>query len=492
MSYSFQKYLENNSEYGIVKEIHHPLVLVDGLPNVQVSEKVVFDTGHVGFVMGLGKNSVEVLLLTQDPVPIHCKVARTGEKISIPVGESLLGVTVNGLGERINSTKVIKHDEIREIEQTPPTILHRSKITKQLISNVAIVDLLLPLTHGQRSVVIGDRKTGKTTILLQLTKAQTELGTVVVYAGIGKRWAGLKKMDNYFSDNVKRENLVFVATASHEAPGMIYLTPYTAMTIAEYFRDQGRDVVVILDDLSTHANFYREYSLLAKRFPGNESYPGDMFYTHSRLMERAGSFKLKDGKNAAITCLGVAETVESRFTSTIISNLISMTDGHMLFDTSIFNSGRRPAIDHALSVSRVGGKVQTKAQRELRQKIVASLMRHNQTVRYTNFGAELNAEARDHVRQGEQFFTLFSQSIDESVPFAVQIVLAGMILSDWLKDVSPEELRRAFKEKYIDIYLNKESQRKIFDNIADVEDFAGFMKSLEGQRDVLFALSGKA
>lgn len=492
MTNNFQKYIDQHSEYGVAVEVHHPLVVVEGLPHAQVNEKVIFDTEQTGFVMGMEKNRVEVLLLDQEPVPIRCKVARTGEKISVPVGEALLGRTVNALGELLDSTYTIKHKEIREIEQTPPTIIERSKITKQLVSNIAIVDLLLPLTFGQRSVVIGDRKTGKTSLLMQLVKSQTEQNTVVVFAAVGKRWADLRQMTDYFANQVKKENLVFVASSSHEAPGLIYMAPFTAMTIAEYFRDQGRDVLVILDDLSTHAHFYREFSLLAKRFPGNESYPGDMFYTHARLLERAGNFKTKDGKTASITCLAAAETVDNRVTSTIISNLISMTDGHILFDSRIFNSGRRPAIDYALSVSRVGGKVQTETQRDIRRRIIAILTQYAITSRYTNFGAELGEAAQEIVRQGEQFFALFSQPSDIRVPYSVQIVLSGMLLAGWMKDVLPENIAPAFRDRYSQLYYEKENYRQTFRRIALIPDSKEFEKELEGQKDVLFALSGKA
>lgn len=491
MKQNFQSFLEKNEEYGVATEVHHPLVVVEGLPNAQINEKVIFDTEQTGFVMGLERNKAEVLLLDQEPVPIRCKVARTGEKISIPVGEALLGCSVNALGELLDSSRAVQHKEKREIEQAPPTIIDRSKITKQLISNVAIVDLLLPLTFGQRSVVIGDRKTGKSTLLLQLTKAQTEQNTVVVFVAIGKRWADLRQMTDYFATEVKRENLVFVASSSHEAPGLIYLAPFTAMTIAEYFRDQGRDVLVIMDDLSTHAHFYREFSLLAKRFPGNESYPGDMFYTHARLLERAGNFKTKDGKTASITCLAVAETVDNRVTSTIISNLISMTDGHLLFDSRIYNSGRRPAIDYALSVSRVGGKVQTETQRDIRRRIIATLTQYAITSRYTNFGAELGEAAQETMRQGEQFFALFSQPANVRVPYSVQIVVSGMLLAGWMKDVSPENVAGAFRDRFSQLYYEKENYRQTFRKIALIPDTKEFQKALDGQKDVLFALSGK-
>lgn len=492
MSSKFQSCLEKNNEYGIAVKVHHPLVVVEGLPNAQINEKVVFDTEQTGFIMGLERDRADILLLSQDPVPIHCRVARTGEKISIPVGEALLGSSVNGLGEILDSTHTVQHKETREIEQAPPTILHRSKITKQLVSNIAIVDLLLPLTYGQRSVVIGDRKTGKTTLLLQLTKAQTEQNTVVVFAAIGKRWADLKQMTEFFDKQTKKENLVFVASASHEAPGMIYLAPYTAMTIAEYFRDQGRDVLVIMDDLSTHAHFYREFSLLAKRFPGNESYPGDMFYTHARLLERAGNFKVDEKRTASITCLAAAETVDNRVTSTIISNLISMTDGHLLFDTRIFNSGRRPAIDYSLSVSRVGGKVQTETQRDIRRKIVAILTQYANTARYTNFGAELGEAAQAIVRMGEQFFALFTQPADKRVPYSVQIVVSAMLLAGWLKDVAPEKIAADFRDRFASLYYQKETYRQTFRDIALIADSKEFSKTLDGKKDVLFALSGKA
>jgi len=483
---TYQEYLEQTGEYGVVQEIREPLAIAQGLPDATLGEVVIFESGERGYITGLSRDAVEIVLLTRNPIRLRSKVTRTQQELTVPVGEGLRGKVVDSMGIEIDGgvSRPVAADggEERVLETRPPTIADRTKITDQLHTGVSLVDILLPLSHGQRSVVLGDQKTGKTSFLMSLLKAQADAGTVVVYAAIGKRWRDLHRSIAYLHTKTIKENVVIMAAMPHDAPSKIITTPYAAMAVAEYFRDQGNNVVVVLDDLSTHAKFYREMSLLGKRFPGRESYPGDMFYVHARLLERAGKFK-----EGAITCLAVAETVNNALTSTIVSNLISITDGHLLFDTAIYNQGRHPAIDFSLSVTRVGKQVQSEVGRKLQQRITALLAKHADAERFTHFGAELSEEVQDTLSIGGQLLAFFSQPATVNVPLAVQYVMAAMIGLHWFKGISPMHVAR-WRACLLEQYHANSDVRGFIDDVADTQTLDELLSALPRHKDTLMGL----
>jgi len=437
----FNYYVENVGEIGFVSEIQHSLAYVTGLPSAKPFEVVFFESGEIGQILSLEKKFVEVLLLSHSFVRVGTKVARSNETLTIGLGEGILGKVVNPLGNPFLGSSSYKVKEYRPLEKKPLGITHRKNVDRPFETGVSLVDLLIPLGRGQRELIIGDRKTGKTQLLFQIALNQTRAGMICIYAAIAKRRIELKQYLDFFAKKGVLKNMVVVASYSSDPAGLIYLTPYTAMTIAEYYKDQGKDVLLILDDMTTHAKFYREISLLAKRFPGRSSYPGDIFYIHARLMERAGNFK-----KGSITCLAVAETVMGEISGYIQTNLMSMTDGHIYFDTNLFNQGKRPAINHFLSVTRVGLQTQTELVRDLSRQL-GSFLAHTQKLKqFMHFGAELTESVKQTLALGERIETFFQQSYEETNPLDMTVLILAALWSGHWRDVQPEVIKREMRE----------------------------------------------
>lgn len=440
----FNKYLEQTGETGYVEEVSQSIAQVSGLPGAKLSELVVFEGGEMGQVTDLGMGRVEVLVLARLGVRVGARAVRTGGPLKVAVGEEVVGRIMNGLGYWVGGgQEKIPGDQWRTVDVIPSGIAARKKISRPLETGITLVDLLIPLGRGQRELVMGDRKTGKTNFVLQTILAQSRLGTVCVYAAIGKKNTEIMQAESFFAKTGAVKNLVIVASSSHDTVGEIWLTPYTAMTVAEYFRDQGRDVLLVLDDMTAHAKFYRELSLTARRFPGRESYPGDIFYVHSKLVERAGNFIVGESE-AAITCLPVVDTVAGDMTGYIQTNLMSMTDGHIFFDSDLYFAGRRPAINPFVSVTRVGYQTQSHIRRALGREIVKRLNDYEKTQSFVRFGAELGEAARQVLTMGEHLLKLFNQPVQVTMAQDVQTVSAAMVLSG-LWDGSEVEI---LQEKY--------------------------------------------
>ena len=303
MIHSYIYCIEKVGEIGLVEEVKEFLVKVSGLPGAVVGEGVTFETGEHGRIMTLDENLCEVLVLSRYPVAPKTKVARTGMLLSISCGSGVLGHTLNTLGYSLTKRRFQSSDpEKKMIEVTPVGIWARKKVISFFETGIPVVDLVVPLGGGQRELVIGDRKTGKTHFLLTTILSQVDKGTICIWASLGKRKTEIKAIEEFLEREKVLDKCVIIAADSHASPGEIYLAPYTAMTMAEYFRDQGRNVFLILDDLTTHAKFYREIALISGTFPGRESYPGDIFHVHSKLLERAGCFKIGK-KEVTITAI---------------------------------------------------------------------------------------------------------------------------------------------------------------------------------------------
>ncbi|OGK19105.1 hypothetical protein A3D80_03065 [Candidatus Roizmanbacteria bacterium RIFCSPHIGHO2_02_FULL_40_13b] len=431
---TYEDYLKKTGEYGEVTDIKLPLVTVVGIPTCSLSEIVYFQSGIVGQVFAIHRSHIEIILFNKKSPAMAERVVRTGEKLSVPVGIELLGHSINPIGENLLGGASIKTKTYRPLDGPLPGITARASIKKPLHTGVTLVDMLLPLGKGQKQLIIGDRKTGKTSLLLTMLKAQVLDGAVVIYTGIGKKQSDIKHILSYLEKENIAHKTVLVASTSSDSPGMIYLTPFTAMSIAEGFRDLGMDVVVVFDDLSTHAKFYREMSLIGKRFPGRESYPGDIFFTHSRLLERAGNFKIEKGE-VSITALPVVETIESDLTSYIATNIMSMTDGHIFFDQGTFAKGRRPAINVPLSVTRVGRQAQSPLKRDINQKLTAFISLFEQMENLSHFGAELSGKVQNTLKTGEKLNVLFNQGKHTIIPEGVQLVVFALIWGNMIEDI---------------------------------------------------------
>ncbi|MGI5828233.1 MAG: hypothetical protein ACOX6V_04425 [Patescibacteria group bacterium] len=485
---SYEDYLKTSNEYGLVANITHPIAVVDGLPGATPGELVVFESGEVGQILSLHNKQIEVLLFSRKPVRVGSKLTRTDTRLSVPVGEKLLGMTINPLGETLTNGKTPPFfKEQRDIDIVPPKITQRQRITSSFLTGVGVIDLLLPLGKGQRELVVGDRKTGKTSFLLTTILKQVQEGTIVVYAAIGKQLSDIKKLKTFFEKEKVSESIVLVAASTNESPSLIYLTPFTAMTIAEYFRDQGRDVAVIFDDLSTHAKFYRQIALIAKRFPGRESYPGDVFYTHARLLERAGNFTHPQKGEVAITCLPIAETVEANLTNYIVSNLISITDGHILFDFSIFSQGRRPAVNVPLSVTRVGKQTQDSVRRDLTRTLLAFLTQYERAKSFTHFGTELTDEIKSMLKRGKELSQILDQPTTQVIPITIAVIFAAMIWKGMLTEFDEATIDKLMST-LIAKYEKDEKTKKFLDNLVDKENVKQSLLLLEQKREEVIAL----
>ncbi|OGM12667.1 hypothetical protein A3A76_04500 [Candidatus Woesebacteria bacterium RIFCSPLOWO2_01_FULL_39_23] len=500
----FEDYLNVTKEIGIVEKISPSVIYVRGLPGAKLFELIMFESGENGQVFSLSRDYVEILLLKKAEIKIGTKVARTNETLKIPLGSFMLGKALDALGTVVGLEKGIKFSEYRVLDSAPPGINVRKNIDKPFETGVTIVDLVTPLGRGQRQLVIGDRKTNKTQFLLQNLYTQAASGTICIYAAIAKRKLDTAMIHNFLSNEKIKNNTILVASAPDDVPGLVFLTPYTAITIAEYFRDMGRDVLVVLDDMTAHAKYYREISLLAKRFPGRSSYPGDIFYIHAKIMERGGNFLLfKDldistktkispdqVKEVSITLLPVAEMVMGDFSGYIQTNLMAMTDGHIYFDREYFNQGRRPAINPFLSVTRVGRQAQTQLLRELSRVLTSFLVSHEKLRQYMHFGAELSEETQRTLSLGDKIQSLFDQPSNVTVPLNLSVILFAALWVGYWKEKGLSDLKNDLK-RFSQKYMEGGSFKKGIDDI--IEGSSTFEVLLDklrkSQMDILQTIS---
>jgi F-type H+-transporting ATPase subunit alpha len=330
---------------------------------------------------------------------------------------------------------------MRQIDRPPEDISARKRISRTFDTGISLVDIMITLGKGQRELVIGDRKTGKTNFLFQTLVTQARQGAICIYAAIGKKRLDIKEAEEYFRKQNILDRTIILAATSDDPASVIYIAPYAAMTLAEYFRDQGQDVVLVLDDLYTHAKFYREISLLGRRFPARNSYPADIFYTHARLLERAGNFIMSDGSERAITCLPVAETIQGDVSGYIQTNLMSMTDGHIYFDIDSFTQGRRPAVNPFLSVSRVGRQTQTKLKRSISREVLSFLTLHARMERFSHFGAEVTPTIRDTLSTGDRILHYFDQEPNTILDSELQLFLFTILWFGYWNSKNYEQMK---------------------------------------------------
>lgn len=428
MIHSYKFASENIKDIGQISAVKGTLVGITGFKSGSIGEGVTFENGIHGRIISFSTQSCEAIVFDRSPMAIGQKVARTGEPINISVGDGLLTHVIDSLGHVIDERREESgRPKSRTVDQKPIGIYGRKKVNKFLATGVSIVDLMVPIGEGQRELVIGDRKSGKSFFLLSTVVAQAKSGKICVIGLIGKEESEIRATEEILEKEGVIGKCVLVASASHASVGEVFLTPYTAMTVAEYFRDQGFDTLVVLDDMTTHAKYYREMSLLAGRFPGRESYPGDIFHIQSQIVERAGNFKI-DGREVSITLLPVAETLEADLTGYIQTNLMSMTDGHIFFDSNLFFKGLRPAVNIFLSVTRVGRQTQPKEMKEISAEILKILKKKESLERFLKFGPEVTDEVKKIIYKGDAIWEFFSQNSFQGVSTNSQIEKVKSIL----------------------------------------------------------------
>lgn len=476
---NFQTLLKKSGEIGYVSRINHYIAFVSGLPSVKLSELVVTETGDTGQVVSLSRDTAEVLLFTKKPLKVGTRVAATGDKLSIGAGMGFLGSAVDALGRPLDGKKrQPKKDEERMVDIYPTGIATRVRIHRPLETGVRIVDMLVPLGHGQRELVIGDRKTGKTQFVLQTMLTQAKLGTIVIYAAVGKKKLDIRRVEEFLVENKIDDKAVIIAASSEDPAGVIFITPYSAMTMAEYFRDAGHDVLLVLDDLTTHAKFYREIALLGGRFPGRNSYPSDIFHTHARLLERGGNFK-SNGTEHAITCLVVAESTQGDLSGYVQTNLMSMTDGHLFFDNDLLTRGKRPSVNTMLSVTRVGKQTQSNLARDVTRELSSFLTYYAKMQNFTHFGAELSDNVRRILAMGEKIDFFFQQPSRNITPIILQLYLFSILWKGAWQDKTQAEIKQEMETISKRFAQEKSLQKALTDTVTEAKSFNDFLGLLE-------------
>lgn len=432
----FEQYLNSIGEYGTVTQLLYPLISIKGLPHAHPNEMLIFENGQLGMVYDIEEKSTHALIFSQNPASLSTKVTRTNMTMSVTTGFNLLGKIVDPLTNVLTGISVSPNDdqpELRELFVPAPGIARRVPISAQFLTGVSKVDLLVPLGFGQRELIMGDVKTGKTMFLMRTIINQIKNhGTIVIYAAIGKKKTEIINLYEYFEKEGILEKICIVATTAADIASTVYLNPYTAITLAEYFRDKGNNVLVIMDDLTTHAQRYREIALKSRRFPGRESFPGDIFYTHASLLERAGHFTHETKGTVSITCLPVAMTTEGDITGYITTNLMSMTDGHIFFDSDIYNKGERPAINVPLSVTRVGRQAQSKLGKEINKVVLSILSEYEKIRNIAYIGSELSDSSKEVLKKGESLMNLLNQDMLIDLPYELQLILFGLV---WINEL---------------------------------------------------------
>jgi len=493
----YQDSLSKTNEYGEVVSVLHPIVNIVGLPTVKNREVLVFENGKVGQVKSIKKDNISVLLFSTTPVNVGQKVTRLNILPSIEIKDDLLGKVVDGLGnivgpisDNMDSEKANKTSKAVDLlDKLPPGMDTRVDVKQQFITGVSIVDLLVPVGLGQRELVVGDRKTGKTSFLLTILKNHViKTKGVVVYVTIGSNISDIKNIQNFIKKHKLEKNVVIVSTTSNSPHGNIILSPYTGMTIAEYYKKMGKDVVIVLDDLSTHAMYYREVSILSRRFPGRDSYPGDIFYLHARLLERAGNYTTKESKKGSITCFPVAQTTQNDLSDYIVSNLISITDGHLLFDPIEFGKGRRPAINISLSVTRLGRQTQTILLQDISRQLSSFLTtKYEKSLQLSHFGSELTEEVQRDLEIGNRLYDFFNQDIGTVVLLNPSIVFLSMIWLNIFKKESRTKLL-VYRSIFIKSYINNPNTATFIDSVTNAKSFKQVLIKVMGEKNKLIQI----
>lgn len=423
---------ENLESIGIVIKVGDGICLIYGLSHVRYGELVSFEGGNSGIVFNLDEDSVAIFLLDNSiPVAELESVKRTGDVFRIPLAPSLKGRVVSALGIPIDGMGPIEGTEFRSVEALIPQIIERSPVNESLETGILAIDALEPIGKGQRELIIGNRNTGKTSLVLDAIKHQKNKNVLCVYVSIGQRQANLARLVQELEEHDALDYTIVVTADSSEAVLNQYLAPYAGCTIAEYFRDHGHDVLIIYDDLSNHAIAFREMSLLLRRAPGREAYPGDVFYLHSRLLERAGKL-LKGG---SITALPIVQIQSDDITAYIPTNLISITDGQIFLDTRLFNQGIRPAVNVELSVSRVGGAAQTKAIKKMTRALRLELAQYNELLDFAQFGTELDEISQQRLARGERAVELLKQPESVTYSFVDQALMLFLLKENRLDTI---------------------------------------------------------
>ena len=429
------------SETGVVIQVGDGIARASGLDNCMAGELIEFPNGSYGMAQNLEEDTVSIVILgTDSGIREGDVVKRTGRVVSVPVGEALIGRVVDALAQPIDGKGPIEAADWRAIEHPAPGIIARQHVDTPLQTGIKAIDSMIPIGRGQRELIIGDRQTGKTTLATDTILNQKGKGVICIYVAIGqKRSTVVQVVQSLAAHGAMDYTIVVSATASELAP-MQYIAPYTGCTIGEYFMDQGRDVLVVYDDLSKHAVAYRAISLLIRRPPGREAYPGDVFYLHSRLLERAARMSDQKG-GGSLTALPIIETQAGDVSAYIPTNVISITDGQIFLETELFNSGVMPAVNPGISVSRVGGDAQIKAMKKVAGSLKLLYSQYRELQSFAQFGSDLDADTKARLALGARIVEMLKQENESPVDVAHQVCIIYAVVNGHLNDVPVARIR---------------------------------------------------
>ena len=435
-------------ETGTVILVGDGIARASGLDKCMANELVEFSNGEYGMALNLEENSVSIVMLGTDAgIKEGDVVKRTGRVVSVPVGENMIGRVVNALGQPVDGKGPIETKEFRPIESNAPGIIERKSVSVPLQTGIKAIDSMIPIGRGQRELIIGDRQTGKTTLAVDTILNQKGKDCICIYVAIGQKNSTVANLVETLTQGGAMDYTIVVSSTASELAPLQYIAPYSGCAMAEYFMAQGKDVLIVYDDLSKHAVAYRALSLLIRRPPGREAYPGDVFYLHSRLLERAARVAPEYG-GGSITALPIIETQAGDVSAYIPTNVISITDGQLFLETELFNSGIRPAVNPGISVSRVGGSAQIKAMKKVAGQLKLLYSQYIELKSFSQFGSDLDADTKSRLDQGARIVEVLKQPQTKPVDVALQVIIIYAVTKDYLKDIAVEDIAQFERELF--------------------------------------------
>lgn len=471
-------------ETGTVILVGDGIARVYGLRECMASELLEFEDGSFGMAQNLESETVSVALLSNtNNIREGSTVKRTGKILSVPVGEALLGRVVNALGEPIDGKGPIATDATRPIESEAPGIIERKSVSVPLQTGIKAIDSMIPIGRGQRELIIGDRQTGKTEIVIDTIINQKNTNVICIYVAIGQKNSSVVQLANELISNGAMEYTIIVSASASESAPLQYVAPYSGCAMAEYFREQGKDVLIIYDDLSKHAVAYRALSLLIRRPPGREAYPGDVFYLHSRLLERAACVAPEYG-GGSITALPLIETQAGDVSAYIPTNVISITDGQIFLETELFHAGVMPAINPGISVSRVGGSAQIKGMKKVSGELKLLYSQYRELQSFAQFGSDLDADTKARLALGERIVEVLKQGKNSPIRVGCQVAIVYAVINGYLNNTPVKEVKN-YENRLYELLENKytdflERVEKGSWDDKDVEELEKALREMKG------------
>ncbi len=468
-------------ETGKVILVGDGIARVYGLKNCMANELLEFPGGSYGIAQNLEEETVSVAILSdKNDIREGVTVSRTGKVVSVPVGENLLGRVVNALGEPIDGKGPIEYADTRPIESEAPGIIERKSVSVPLQTGIKAIDSMIPIGRGQRELIIGDRQTGKTEIAIDTIINQKNTGVICIYVAIGQKSTSVAKLANELLQNGAMDYTIIVSATAAESAPLQYIAPYSGCAMAEYFREQGKDVLIIYDDLSKHAVAYRALSLLVRRPPGREAYPGDVFYLHSRLLERAACVDEAYG-GGSITALPIIETQAGDVSAYIPTNVISITDGQIFLETELFHSGIMPAINPGISVSRVGGSAQLKGMKKVAGELKLLYSQYRELQSFAQFGSDLDADTKARLALGERIVEVLKQNRNTPIRVGCQVAIVYAVINGFLDSTPVNQVKEYEANLFAKLENNySEWLKRIEEGFFDQSDEAELKSILSG------------